>query len=54
LIEFEIIRDGEVVYTFADEYQIVANEELTIILDGFIIQDDDMGVIISGDLSWSM
>jgi hypothetical protein len=53
-LKFEIKRNGKTVYTYDGEYLVTAGENLTIILDDFIIQDGDIGVIISGNLSWSM
>jgi hypothetical protein len=53
-IKFEIIRNGIIVYTFYDECLVTAGETLTIVLHDFVLQDGDMGLIISGNLSWSM
>ena len=54
-IKFEIKRNGKTVHTYDGEYLVTAaGEDLTIILDDFIIQDGDIGVIISVNLSWSM
>jgi hypothetical protein len=53
-IKFEIKRDGITVYTFSDECLVTAGETLSIVLHDFVIQDGDVGIIISGNLSWSM
>jgi ribonuclease HIII len=53
-IKFEIKRNNKTVYTYEDECLVIAGENVKIILDDFIIQDGDIGVIISGNLSWSM
>jgi hypothetical protein len=53
-IKFEIKRDGITVYTYDDECLVTAGETLSIVLHDCVIQNGDVGVIISGNLSWSM